>query len=339
MLETRLREYLQSQYESAPLPENRLSESMLGGRRRHIRKRTLRAVVGGAAVVLMLLGSVSVLTFAPSVAASPLTGVELRVINQTPLILQGELGPEPEIPPPGTDLSFVPVEEPTADDLAAINAVLADGGYSDPVVVSLGRIEQFDTNVYVIHYIDPGTGIGLSSVVAVGPGYPNFVPSSGPTELAWWSLASGLGPDGDGWVTMRIPENSSWGYMRIDMNDMTAWQRPSDGFFWLPVQAEAGKTVRVTGRHLTTGEVHFERTLDPFDVDGPLDALREELDVFVSKVADIEKRIALLESSMSIARAEKERLIEDESQKLRHLRNQIDVIRARIDHLVTQQGS
>lgn len=343
MLETRLRDYLEAQHETAPQPEDSLSEVMRLGRRRRLWKRTGTAILGAAAALLMVLGSASIFNAAPSVAASPMTGAELPVINEAPVILQGELGPAPQIEPAGTDLTFAPIDEPTANDLAAIDETIQIEGYTDPTVVSLGSIDEFQTNVYVIHDVEPETGNGQSSLVAIGPDYPQFVSVSGPTQNTQWGPSSSRNPDGDGFVAMRVPEDASWGYIQIEIDGATTWQRPSDGFIWVPYNAQPGETIVVTGRDPSNGDIHLETTIDPIDLSGPLADLRAEILSLEAKVEELAAQITILESTRTTADAQTRAEIEEQIQELsqaqeQHL-NRIRELHERISELAKKQDS
>lgn len=262
MDETRLDEYLTAQYEALPAPENRMPVVVRKGQRRGSLKQAGLALAGAVAVVMVGIGWVALLGHDRAVAASPFSGRELEVIHETPVILQGELGPQPQVEPPGVNLTYSPIDEPTDNDLAAIEEVIQQNGYTDPVVVALGRIEAFDTNVYAIHNVDPVTRRGHSSVLGVGPDYPSFQAESGPTEEERWGPGATRGPDGDGRVFLRIPDYATWQYGQLNVDGEISWQRPSDGFIWIPFEANLDSAITLTAHDLTTGNVHLEFTLE-----------------------------------------------------------------------------
>jgi hypothetical protein len=293
VLETRIRQYLEAQHDSAPHPEDRLTQTMRRGRHRLIRKRIGVALTAVAAIVLVVVVSGRVFT-EPAMAVSPFTGDELTVINDTPIVLRGELGPEPQIDPPGTDLTFQPIDEPTTNDLAAIEETTRTEGFTDPVVVALGRIEEFETNVYVIRDA-ADTGSGNSSVIAVGPDYPSYVGFGGPTEDEQWGPSGGWDPvTGKGAVHMRVPDYATWQYIQIDVDGEVFWQRPSDTFIWIPYVAKGEHTVRVTGHDPTNGDVRLDVTFeDP--VEDRVRLLQTMIDQLESRVNGITDRITELE--------------------------------------------
>ncbi len=257
-LETRLRDNLEAQRDAVPGRTDTITTVIRDGRRRLIWRRTGAAIAGVAALALVTVGTTVVLRSAPAVAASPLTGVELAIINESPVVLRGELGPEPETFPTGVDLTFTPIDKPTADDLDVLDQVIRQESYESPVVVALGEIAAFDTRVYLIHDIDPETRSGNSSVVAIGPDYPSFTSHHGPTNQGTWGLTSSRGLDGDGHVVMRVPDLAS--YVQVEVNGSVSWQRPSDGFFWIPFNADPDQPVTVTG-HDPTGRVFLNSTI------------------------------------------------------------------------------
>ncbi|MGH8926166.1 MAG: hypothetical protein ACRDWA_16275 [Acidimicrobiia bacterium] len=254
VIEDRLREYFEVQYEATPAPENRLHVVARNGRRRLFVRRSLVGVAGVAALLVLVIGSGWFLRVDQAMAASPFSGMELPVVNEAPLILKGELGPGPEVAPSGSDLTFVPIDKPTANDLAAIQEIIQSRGYTDPVVVALGRIESFDTNVYALHQIDQGTGRGQSQVLAVGPDYRSFVSVSGPSENEQWGPSSSQSQDGSGFAFLRIPEYATWQYTQLDVDGEVFWQRASDGFIWMPFQANLDSAVILTAHDPATGE-------------------------------------------------------------------------------------
>lgn len=260
MIEDRLHTYFEAQYEATPAPEDRLSDLRRIGRQRWAARRIIVGA-GVAALVSLVVGAGWLLRPDRAMAASPFSGLELPVISAAPLILQGELGPQPRSAPSGTDLTFQPIGEPTANDLAAIGEIVRVEGYSDPVVVALGRIDVFDTNVYALHQVDPATGIGESQVVAVGPDYPSFVSIGGPSENDQWGPSSSRGQDGDGIAFLRIPEYATWQYAQLEVDGEAFWQRPSDGFIWMPFHGDSDSTITLTARDPDTGESLLQHTI------------------------------------------------------------------------------
>lgn len=262
MIETRLREYLETQYEAVPDPEDRLPVIVRNARRRILAKRTGFALSGAAAVLLVVIGFGWLLGADRAVAASPFSGIELAVIHEAPLILQGKLGPQPQVEPAGLDMTYAAIEAPTDNDLAAMEELIQQSGYTDPVVVALGRIEAFDTNVYALHDVDPVTRRGRSLVLGVGPDYPSFEATSGPTEEEQWGPGSSRDPDGDGRVFLRVPEYASWQYAQLNVDGNISWQRPSDGFIWIPFEADLDSIITLTAHDPTTGKVLLEFSLE-----------------------------------------------------------------------------
>lgn len=257
-LETRLRNNLEAQRNAVPGKTDTIATVIRDGHRRLIWRRAGTAIAGVAALALVAVGTTVAFRSTPAVAASPLTGVELTIINESPLVLQGELGPEPESSPTGVDLTFTPIDKPTADDLDALDQIIRQESYESPVIVALGEIAAFETRIYLVHDIDPETRNGNSSVVAIGPDYPSFTSHHGPTNQGTWGLTSSRGLDGDGHVVMRVPEFGS--YVQVEVNGSISWQRPSDEFFWIPFNADPDQPVTVTG-HDTTGRVLLNRLI------------------------------------------------------------------------------
>lgn len=273
MIEDRLRDYFETQYEAAPAPENRLFQVTGQARRRRYAKRTIFGLAAATVALVLVVGSAWLFQSEPAVAASPFSGTELAVVNESPLILQGQLGPQPETAPDGADLTFTPIEEPTANDLAAIDEVMRIEGYIDPTVVALGRVEVFETNVYAIHQVDPETGRGQSQVVAVGPDYPSFISVSGPfeSEQTGWGPSASRDPNGNGHLFLRIPGYATWQYARLDIDGEVFWQRPSDGFIWMPFQAEPDSTITLTAHDPNTGDTLLRTTLNRLPPAPPAD--------------------------------------------------------------------
>lgn len=265
MIETRLSEYFEAQSHDVPQPEDRLSAVVRRGRRRRILRGAGVTISVAATLVVATIGSGWIFGAEPAVAASPFSGNELAVIHEAPMVLQGKLGPQPRNEPSGVDLSFTPINEPTRNDLAAIEELIRSNRYTDPVVVALGRIEAFETNVYALHDVDQTTGRGHTSIVGIGPDYPSFTSHSGRTEDPQWAFSANRSPDGEGRIAMRVPDFASWQYIQVEVGGEASWQRPSDGFIWLPFDFEPTQVVTVTGHHPETGEVLLKHVLDPID--------------------------------------------------------------------------
>lgn len=274
-LEARLHDYVVSQAEAVPPLPDALGRVTARGRRRVMWRRTGMAL---ASVAVVVLATATVVVFASGpapVVASPLTGQELALIHENPPVLRGELGPEPETPPEGVDLTFAPIDAPTGDDLAAIDQLIEDEGYTSPTVVALGEITAAQTHVYVLHDLDPDTHAGRSTVVAIGPDYPEYQARSGPTAGGIWQTSSSRDRDGHGWVAMRASDVVS--YVEVDAAGSFSWQRPSDGFIWIPFDAPLDETVTVTGYDASSRAV-----------------LRQSIDRSVMKLEMIETTQALI---------------------------------------------
>lgn len=216
-------------------------------RLRNRRRRRLAVATGVVATTVVVVFSLFRTTPADvTVAASPATGQDLTVIHEKPTVLRGAPATQdsnsPAVPD-GTDLSFTPIDEPTPNDLEAIDTVVDQEAYVSPVVVALGTIDAFDTNVYLIHDSGPDA-LDRSTIVAIGPGYPAFVSHTEPTD-GWLERTGGRSIDGSGQFTMRVPDDAL--YVQVDTGESTFWQRPSDSFVWIPFTADPGQDVVVTG--------------------------------------------------------------------------------------------
>ena len=258
-LETRLHDYLVSQANAVPPMPDKLDVITARGHRRIVWRRTVVGLATATALVMLVTASVVIFAAdSAQVAASPLTGQDLTMIHDDPVVLRGQLGPEPETQPVGIDLTFSPIDTPTANDLEAIDQVIEQEQYTSPIVVALGEITAARTHVYVIHDLDPDTRTGRSTVVAVGPDYPEFHAVGGSTERGTWEMSANRDPEGNGWVAMRVHDFAS--YVQVDAAGSISWQRPSDGFIWIPFTAPLDEPVVVTG-HDPTGRTYLEQTL------------------------------------------------------------------------------
>ena len=264
-LETPLRDYLEGQRDAVPSNPGSLTDVMARGRRRLTRRRTITASAGALALVAATVAGTVIFSGHQATAMSPLTGTELTVLSNDPVILQGQLAPQPAQMPQGTDLTFTPITRPTADDLAALELVITSESYTDPIIVALGEIQAFDLHVYAIHDLDPETHSGRSVLVAIGPDYPPELHwYGGPTERAKWGPSGNWAPDhGAGEIIMRLPDTAS--YAVVEVNDSVMWQRPSDGFVWIPYSSIDPPTRFVQAAYDATGRELFRNEEDdPF---------------------------------------------------------------------------
>ena len=288
-LETRIRRSLQDERDSVPPHIDGLAEVVAQGHRRMRWRHSVVTIAGVAALVVAVVAATVVFNNPVAVAASPITGTELPVTHVNPIVLQAHLGPEPEVLPEGTDLTFAPIDEPTQNDLEAISQIIESEQYQSPITVALGSIESAQTHVYVIHDVDPETRSGRSTVLAVGPDFPEFQAESGPTEQGSWGLTSSRELNGDGSIALKVPDFVS--YFQVEVNGTVSWQRPADGFIWLPFTAQPGADVLITG-HDTTGRVYLRQTLEGDDITDFVTEARATVGLLEARIAEAQERIA-----------------------------------------------
>jgi len=295
-LETRIRRSLEAQRDAVPARIEALSHILDRGRRRLRWRRGAIAFAGSAALGAAVVATAVVLNNPAAVAVSPITGDELTISHESPTLLQAHLAPEPDERPEGADLTFTPVGDATDADLDAIDQIIELEQYESPVTVSLGAIESAQTHVYVIHDVDPETRSGRSTVIAVGPDYPSFVAHSGPTEHASWAFSAGRQLNGDGWIAMGVPDFAS--YFQIDVNGTKGWQRPADGFIWIPFTARPDDDVVVTG-HDSTGRIYLRHTLEASPITDTVEQARATVQQLEARIAELEAEIGSGEGDLT----------------------------------------
>ncbi len=220
-------------------------------------------------------------------ANSPFTGQELGVVQESPLVLRGQLGPAPMQTPAGIDLTFRPVRELSEAQIEALREVIDTESYRDPVVIAAGEVRAFETTVLLIHDVDPETRTSRSSLVAIGPDNPVVVSHQWPTRSDAWALSGSRGLDGNGHIATGVAQSIS--YVQLDIDGSISWQRPSDGFVWIPYTTEPDQPVTVTG-HDHTGRVLFTHTIEAAhnELAQPLEEAQRSLNTINSQIIALE---------------------------------------------------
>lgn len=212
-----------------------------------------------------MVGSIVVVGNPIRVAASPITGIELTVLASTPLVLAAEPGEAPDPLPAGRDSTFESLtDEPSSDDIDQINEIISVNGMSNPATEALGTIPDTTLRAYLVHDVDE-TGAGESSLIVVGFHDPSAVVHTDQTDKGSWAFSASRGIDGNGWTTMRVP--NPYSHIQIEVDCVPFWQRPADGFVWIPLEASPDVEVLVAG-HDATGRVMLKRVLEPISERG-----------------------------------------------------------------------
>jgi len=148
--DSRIRSHLEAQLDSVPAANGDLDQVLARGHRRRISYRVTQAVAVAAAVVLAVASTaliVSLLSNGPRLVVSPITGEELPVISEDPLVLQAQPGPAPDDVPEGTEVpirtidSLVGAEEGDATTLRPLGS---PGG----PIVAIGNVQGWRIFTY-----------------------------------------------------------------------------------------------------------------------------------------------------------------------------------------------
>lgn len=130
---------------------------------------------------------------------------------------------------------------------------------------------------------------------------------------------------------MRIPEFASWQYMQVHVGGEVSWQRPSDGFVWIPYSAQPNDTVTVTGHALDTGAAHLGYIVDPpvdeEELHQLIDALQSQLEALSEQRSELEQAMTTVPDE---SRGELEDQIESISRAQRRLAIQVAELSTRI---------
>jgi hypothetical protein len=242
-IETRIRAQLAAEREAIPERTGSFDAVIARGRSRRRRSRIL---VGFTSVVLIAaaIGGIGITGIAggPETIASPLTERPLVVLADDPSILRGELGPAPQVAPPGREVPLQSQREVTEDQQRMIRQMIE--GEPVPPVIAVGELDG--TSIFLVtgtelsRFAGEATNSELSLTIIRGEGsaveFAGEEPPLGNIEFE---------PDRHaGLATAVVDGTASYGV--LDVSGDRFWQRAVEGVVVIPFTAERGDAVELT---------------------------------------------------------------------------------------------
>ncbi|MGD2050925.1 MAG: hypothetical protein PVI35_00495 [Acidimicrobiia bacterium] len=242
-IETRIRAQLAAEREAIPERTGSFDAVIARGRSRRRRSRIL---VGFSGLVLAaaVVGGIGVAGIAggPETIASPLTDRPLVVLADHPSVLRGELGPPPQVTPPGREVPLQTQREVADDQRRAIRQMFEDK--ANPPVIAVGKLDGMSIFVATRTGLSRSTGDATNSTVFLG------LIRRDDSAVAFTGEAPPLGNvDFDpgrqaGLATAVVDGAASYGV--LDVSGDRSWQRAIEGVVAIPFTAERGDTVELT---------------------------------------------------------------------------------------------
>jgi hypothetical protein len=242
-IETRIRTQLAAEREAIPERTGSFDAVVARGRSR---RRRYRILVGFTSVVLIAAAIAGIgitgIAGGPETIASPLTERPLVVLADDPSILRGELGPAPQVEPPGREVPLQSQREVTEDQQRMIRQMIE--GEPVPPVIAVGELDG--TSIFLVtgtelsRFAGEATNSELSLTIIRGESsavaFAGEEPPLGNIEFE---------PDRHaGLATAVVDGTASYGV--LDVSGDRFWQRAVEGVVVIPFTAERGDAVELT---------------------------------------------------------------------------------------------
>lgn len=239
--ESRIRNQLNAELGAVPAGSGALDSVMSRGRRRRTVYRITQATVGIAAMVLAVAVTALIVNLrtGQDLAASPITGAELKVIATNPVVLRGEPAPAPAAAPEGTEIRLETINALVTGIPGEASTLRAEE-QTKQAIVALGEVAGW--RAFAIH--NPILGVLITDASG------QFVMSASASERGVLVSVE----QGDFVIARATP---GAGVVTLAVGDDQFWQRPVEGIVVFPVDLPDGSTV-----HLVLSDGSKEPLLD-----------------------------------------------------------------------------